>query len=192
MGPVVFDFCCWWFCLFWNLSDRAFRSLLGILSSCSRECRCQVLRWPQDGSLTLHPDMRNLASLNPSRVVFLYPASVLPKAISGKDYLLKRPPRHKRTVGLTIRQHKKGKKENIISQHHMLTQNSLQSKLYQFYVCPFAVWSRIRIAKHPGERWIHIPLSLCDTHSQILMSENKIHKLHYLSAFSFKQERFNT
>lgn len=136
----------------WNLPWRALNYFLGVfkrhphrpaemqlqdsfrkpwLSAASPETRCQVPSWPQDGSLSLHQAGRKPASQTWG---FLNPASVLPEAISGKRFFTKETFTKEENSRIKYSETQELEEENTISQHHVLTQPSLQQKLQQLCV----------------------------------------------------------
>lgn len=108
-----------------------------------------------------------------------------PQTFQERDSLPKRPSLKKRTVGLNVRKQRDSKKRIQFPQTTCELRLLSLQKSQQSCVHLQSGW--FRIAKHPSELWIRIPLSLWATQSQILMSENKLHKLHYLSAFSLNK-----
>lgn len=101
------------------------------LGAASLEPRCQVPSWPQDGSLSLHHAGRKPAS---QTRVFLNPASVSCEAISGKRFFTKATFTKEENSRIKYSETEELEEENTISQHHVLTQPSLQQKLQQLCV----------------------------------------------------------
>lgn len=145
-----------------------------------QECRAPI--WPQDGSLSLH---ESCCSPHSPALWASESSFCRSQPFQERDSLPKGPS-SERTVGLNVRKQKNSKKRIQFPQTTCLPSLlSPQEKSQQSCVHLQPGW--IRIAKHPRGLWIHIPLSLCATQSQILMSGNKLHKLHYWNAFSLNK-----
>lgn len=80
----------------------------------------------------------------------LNPASVPPEAISGKRSFTKETFTKDENSRIKYSETEELEDVKTISQYHVLTQPALHYNI-STVLCPFAVWSRIRIAKHPSE-----------------------------------------
>lgn len=155
---------------------------LGLWTSADSTQECRAPSWPQDGSLSLHVPC---CSPPPPALGVSESSLCHPQTFQERDSLPTRPSLKKRTVGLNVRKQRNSKKRIQFPQTTCSLSLLSPQKSQQSCVHLQSGW--FRIAKHPSELWIRIPLSLCATQSQILMSENKLHKLHYLSAFSLNK-----
>lgn len=154
----------------------------GLWTSADSTQACRAPSWPQDGSLSLHVSCCSSSPPAPGDSEF---SLCHPQTFQERDSLPKRPSLKKRTVGLNVRKQRDSKKRIQFPQTTCELRLLSLQKSQQSCVHLQSGW--FRIAKHPSELWIRIPLSLWATQSQILMSENKLHKLHYLSAFSLNK-----